>query len=140
MFYIDNSVEKSLQDAQSLLERATSRSLNQSVTLLTDETQRIPTRIPPINHQISVQDSHAPRQNASYALEETASVLDTTLSKFRAETVKVSLDEKNLKGTEEHDTKISVATSPAKPVNAMDRKDALNFVIFTYLRIAARIN
>jgi hypothetical protein len=136
MFFIDHDTERSMQDAQSLYDRAASRTINPSMTLLPDEIQQVPTRIPPMNHQLK--DASMQQSTTLVALEE--SHLDSTKSRNQAseETVK----HKNPKDKIGNDSKkssgkISVATSPLKDVNTFDSNKLLSSVRFQIFHLLA---
>ena len=138
MFSVDNSAEKSLQEAQNLLERAASRSLNQSMTLLPEEIQQVPTRIPPFHdqEQENIQTIIPP---SLHQLGDASSVLDSTITKFRSqvrdetfsEAFKAPLKQSDAKYSKEFNVKISTGTSPLK---APDAHDMLNSVSIRYLK------
>lgn len=138
MFFADNTAEKSMLDAQSLLERAASRSMNQSMTLLPDEIQQVPTRIPPFNEQEAHKEGYIANSISTTALEESKSVLDSTLTKFRSQVREGPLidqsennsKEKFVGGSSKANAMTSVATSPLKSISAPNPSNILNAVRF----------
>jgi hypothetical protein len=123
MFFIDNSTERSMQDAQSLYERAASRSLNQSMTLLADEIQQVPTRMP-INDREQQKDVSIPNSNTFNALANSSSDSTKFKNQAREET---DTKHKNPRSTKSS-AKISVATSPLKATTSSDHNALLSTV------------
>lgn len=110
-----------MQDAQSLYERAASRSLNQSMTLLADEIQQVPTRMPPINDQEQQKDASIPNSTTINASSSDSAKLKNQVRK------ETDAKNKNPRSTKSSG-KLSVATSPMKANTASDPNKLLSMV------------
>ena len=124
-----------MHDAQILLERAASRSM----TLLADEIQQVPTRIPPISDQTEQSETYRPVLTAPNALGDSSSILESTSTKLQSKVREESFSDeeenllKDVKDSMKHNVKLSVTTSPIKSAVDADPRKLLNSVCGTYL-------
>ena len=137
MFSIDSSAEKGLQSAQNLFERASSRSINPATTLV-DDTQQIPSRLPPIDAQEQVMKSNASAAKVPKSIEGNASVLDSVLTKFRHQVSTERIMDDQTNGIPHKSPTRDKASSEAAK-NSSDCKDFLESVSIARSRLAARV-